>query len=61
VLPFTHGLAAVRQAADGAGLDRVGGLIAVELLIGVIYAALAFGLFRFLERSSRQNATLDVR
>jgi ABC-2 type transport system permease protein len=61
VLPFTHGLAAVRQAADGAGLDRVGGLIAVELLIGVIYAALAFGLFRFLERSSRRNATLDVR
>jgi ABC-2 type transport system permease protein len=61
VLPFTHGLQAVRQAADGAGLDQVGGLILVELLIGVIYAVLAFVLFRVLERSSRRNATLDVR
>jgi ABC-2 type transport system permease protein len=61
LLPFTHGLQAVRLAADGAGLDQVGGLIAVELLIGVIYAVLAFLLFRVLERSSRQNATLDVR
>ncbi len=61
LLPFTPGLQAVRLAADGAGLDQVGGLIAVELLIGVIYAVLAFLLFRVLERSSRQNATLDVR
>jgi ABC-2 type transport system permease protein len=61
VLPFTHGLQAVRQAADGAGLGQVGGLILVELLIGVIYAVLAFVLFRVLERSSRRNATLDVR
>jgi ABC-2 type transport system permease protein len=61
VLPFTHGLQAVRLAADGAGLDQVGGLILVELLIGVIYAVLAFLLFRVLERSSRANATLDVR
>ena len=28
LLPFTHGLEAVRQAADGAGLSQVGGLIA---------------------------------
>jgi ABC-2 type transport system permease protein len=61
VLPFTHGLQAVRLAADGAGLDQVGGLILVELLIGVIYAVLAFLLFHVLERSSRANATLDVR
>ena len=27
LLPFTHGLEAVRQAADGAGLEQVGGLI----------------------------------
>ena len=61
MLPFTHGLAAVRQAADGAGLSQVGGLIAIELGIGVAYALLAFGLFSFLERSARRNATLDVR
>jgi ABC-2 type transport system permease protein len=61
LLPFTHGLEAVRQAADGAGLDQVGSLILTELLIGVIYALLAFFLFRFLEQSARRNATLDVR
>jgi ABC-2 type transport system permease protein len=61
MLPFTHGLAAVRQAADGAGLSQVGGLIAIELGIGVAYALLAFGLFSFLERSARRSATLDVR
>jgi ABC-2 type transport system permease protein len=61
LLPFTHGLEAVRQAADGAGLSQVGGLIAVEFAIGVLYAVAAFGLFSYLERSARQNATLDVR
>ena len=61
VLPFTHGLEAVRQAADGAGLSQVGGLIAIEFGIGVAYAVVAFFLFSFLERSSRANATLDVR
>jgi ABC-2 type transport system permease protein len=61
VLPFTHGLEAVRQAAAGAGLDRVGGLIGLEAIIGVAYAVLAFLLFSYLERSARANATLDVR
>jgi ABC-2 type transport system permease protein len=61
LLPFTHGLEAVRQAADGAGLGQVGGLIAMEFGIGVGYALAAFGLFSYLERSARQNATLDVR
>jgi ABC-2 type transport system permease protein len=61
LLPFTHGLEAVRQAAEGAGLGQVGGLIALEALIGVVYAVAAFALFRYLERSARQNATLDVR
>ena len=61
LLPFTHGLQAIRQAADGAGLDKVGGLIAIEALIGVVYAVAAFALFQLLERSARRNATLDVR
>jgi hypothetical protein len=61
LLPFTHGLEAVRQAADGAGLGQVGGLIAIEFGIGVLYAVGAFSLFTYLERSARQNATLDVR
>jgi ABC-2 type transport system permease protein len=61
LLPFTHGLQAIREAAEGAGLGQVGGLIALELLIGVVYALAAFALFSLLERSARQNATLDVR
>lgn len=61
VLPFTHGLEAVRQAADGAGLGAVSGLIVIEFGIGVAYAVVAFLLFSYLERSSRANATLDVR
>jgi ABC-2 type transport system permease protein len=61
LLPFTHGVEAVRQAADGAGFDKVGGLIGIEALVGVAYAVLAFALFALLERSARANATLDVR
>jgi ABC-2 type transport system permease protein len=61
LLPFTHGLEAIRAAVAGAGLDEVGGLIAIEFGIGAVYALLAFGLFSYLERSARQNATLDVR
>jgi hypothetical protein len=61
LLPFTHGLQAVREAADGAGFGQVGGLIGVEVLIGIAYAVVAFGLFSYLEMSARANATLDVR
>jgi ABC-2 type transport system permease protein len=60
-LPFTHGLQAVRLAIGGAGIGEVGGLIAIEFGIGCAYALAAFTLFRFLETSSRRNATLDVR
>jgi ABC-2 type transport system permease protein len=61
VLPFTHGLQAVREAIDGASLAEVGGLIATEALIGAAYAVAAFFLFRWLERSAYRNATLDSR
>lgn len=61
LLPFTHGLEAVRRAVDGATLGQVGGLIGLEVLIGVAYAVAAFALFTWLERSARANATLDVR
>ncbi|HEY8772247.1 MAG TPA: ABC transporter permease [Candidatus Limnocylindria bacterium] len=61
LLPFTHGLQAVREAADGAGFSQVGGLIGIEALVGIVYALVAFTLFVYLERSARRNATLDVR
>ncbi len=61
VLPFTHGLEAVRQAVAGADLGQVAGLIGLELLIGVGYALAAYGLFSYFETSARRHATLDVR
>jgi ABC-2 type transport system permease protein len=61
LLPFTHGVEAVRQAADGAGFSQVGWLIGIEALIGVAYAELDFEKFVILERSARRHATLDVR
>ena len=61
VLPFTHGLQAVREAIAGATLSEVSGLIATEFLIGVCYALAAFFLFRWLEQGAYRNATLDVR
>ncbi len=59
VLPFTHGIEAARRLADGASLDDVSGLLATELLIGVVYAALGYGAIRGAEWLSRRYATLD--
>jgi hypothetical protein len=58
LLPFTHGLGAVRLAADGAGFGQVGGLIGVEALVGIAYASLAFALFVYLE--SQRNPRREV-
>jgi len=43
------------------GLGQVGHLILLEVLIGCVFAVLAFGLFSYLETSARRHATLDVR
>jgi ABC-2 type transport system permease protein len=58
-LPLTHGIAAARHLADGAGLRSVAGLLGHELVIGLAYAVLGFGLLRFFEWQSRRHATLD--
>jgi ABC-2 type transport system permease protein len=58
-LPFTHAIAAARKIADGASLGSVGGLVATELLVGVIYLALGYLLLRFMEASSRRHASLE--
>lgn len=59
-VPLTHGIMAAREVADGSGLSSVAGLIQTELLIGVLYAAAAFGLFRFFEIETRKRATLET-
>jgi ABC-2 type transport system permease protein len=60
VVPLTHGIAAAREVVGGARLGDVSGLVATELAIGIVYTAIAFGLFRFFELSSRKNAALET-
>jgi ABC-2 type transport system permease protein len=59
-LPLTHGIEAAREIAAGAAVSDVSGLIATEAGIGVAYAVVAYGLFRFFEADSRRHATLET-
>ena len=59
-LPLTHGIQASRRLADGAGLDAVGGTVATEALIGLVYAVLGYLLLRAFEFESRRRATLET-
>jgi len=59
VLPFTHGIEAARELADGAALGDVAGLLGVEVAIGAVYAVLGYAFIRWTERLSRRHATLD--
>ena len=60
VLPFTHGIEAGRQIADGATLGDVSGLLATEAAIGTVYAALGYAFIRGAETLSRRFATLET-
>jgi ABC-2 type transport system permease protein len=60
LLPLTHGIEAARAIADGATLAEVDHLVWTELGIGVAYAAVAYGLFRFFELEGRRRATLET-
>jgi ABC-2 type transport system permease protein len=59
-LPLTHGIEAARLAAAGAPLSEVSGLLWTEAAIGAVYAALAYGLFRYFEADGRRRATLET-
>jgi ABC-2 type transport system permease protein len=59
-LPLTHGIAAARDVASGAGLGTVAGLVGTEAGIAAAYALAGFALFRFFERESRRAAVLDA-
>jgi ABC-2 type transport system permease protein len=59
-LPLTHGIAAAREVAAGAGLTHVAGLVWTEAGIAVAYACAGFVLFRYFERASRRSAVLDA-
>ncbi|HET7514180.1 MAG TPA: ABC transporter permease [Gaiella sp.] len=59
VLPFTHGIEAAREVADGASLSAVADLLAVEVALGLVYGALGYAFIRGAERLSLRWATLD--
>jgi ABC-2 type transport system permease protein len=58
-VPLTHGIEAARRLADGASLQSVGGLLAAEALIGVVYVAAGYALIRLVEADSRRAAALE--
>jgi ABC-2 type transport system permease protein len=60
VLPFTHGLQAIRALAAGARLADVGGQIGAEALVGTGYAVLGYALLRLFEAENRRRATLNT-
>jgi ABC-2 type transport system permease protein len=59
VLPFTHGIEAARDIADGSSLSDVSGLLVTETCIGLVYGALGYLFIRNAERLSLRYATLD--
>jgi ABC-2 type transport system permease protein len=59
-LPLTHGIEAAREVAAGSSLGNIGGLLAAEAGIGLLYATLGLGLLHILERESRRLSTLDT-
>ncbi len=59
-VPLTHGIQAAREVADGASLGDVGGLLATEAVIGVVYTFLGYMLLLFMERESRKRASLQI-
>jgi ABC-2 type transport system permease protein len=59
-LPLTRGVQAARLAAAGAPFSAISGLLAGELAVGVIYAALGYALFRWLENQARHGGLQEA-
>jgi ABC-2 type transport system permease protein len=59
-LPLTHGIEAARGVADGASFGDVWSLVRTEALIGICYAVVAFGLFRFFETEGKRTGSLTT-
>jgi ABC-2 type transport system permease protein len=58
-LPMTRGIMAARAALGGADWAAIAPLLAGEVLVGMFYVALGYGMFRVLERRSMVAGTLD--
>ena len=59
-VPLTRGIEAAREAVAGASLSQVGGLLAGELLVGVLYAFAGYVLFRVLEAYARRGGLQEA-
>ncbi|HET7045822.1 MAG TPA: ABC transporter permease [Gaiellaceae bacterium] len=59
-LPLTRAIEAARELVAGGTLGDVGGLLAVEALIGLGYGLAGYRLLLFFERQGRRHATLEV-
>ena len=59
-LPVTHAVEAGREAAAGATLADVAGLLATELAIGAAFLVLGLALLRYYEYVARRQATLEL-
>ena len=59
-LPLTHGIAAARELAMGAGVAGVGAQLGVEAGLGLLYCVLGLGTLFWLEFDSRRKSTLEI-
>lgn len=59
-LPMSHAIEASREVAAGATLAQVAPLLAREIGVGALCAALGLVLLRVLETRSRRAATLEI-
>lgn len=59
-LPLTRGVQAAREAAAGASLSHVGGLLAGELLVGALWALGGYLVFRALEGWARRGGLQEA-
>jgi ABC-2 type transport system permease protein len=58
-MPMTRGIMAARLALNGAGWESIAGLVGGEIVVGLIYTLVGYGLFRLLESRSLVSGTLD--
>ena len=59
-LPLTRGIMAARLALNGAGWSEIGGMIAVEVLVGAIYILAGYLCLLYIEKQSMNSGTLDA-
>jgi ABC-2 type transport system permease protein len=59
-VPLTHGIEAAREVANGAAVGDVGGLLATEFAIGVVYTVVGYQALRFMEYQSRKRASIQI-